>query len=124
MKTGTAQNAGYGLICVCIAMLTCAPANAASCAVQIDQVQGQLDAALAQHAQTAPFAVESKSATLSRQPTPGSIARSEDKIGAWAGGEKAAAALRRAREAQAAGRSSACFAELRKARRAIADNAK
>ncbi|HEY0234496.1 MAG TPA: hypothetical protein VGC86_05500 [Afipia sp.] len=94
-------------------------AHAASCAVQIDQVQAKLDAALAQHAKTAPYAVESKSATLSRQPTPGSIARAEDKIGAWSGGDKAVAALGRAREAQAAGKTSACFTALREAKRAI-----
>ena len=113
----------HGLICsVSIVMLAGlnATANAASCAVQIDQVQVKLDAALAQHAKTSPYAVESKSATLSRQPTPGSIARAEDKSGAWPGGDKAVAALGRAREAQAAGKTSACFKALREAERAIA----
>ncbi|MBX9710844.1 MAG: hypothetical protein K2X60_07415 [Xanthobacteraceae bacterium] len=117
----TKQNVRYGLICgIGIALLAGAPANAASCAVQIDQVQAQLDAALAQHAKTAPYAVESKSATLSRQPTPGSIARAEEKTGAWSDGDKAVAALGRARDAQAAGQTSACFAALREAKRAIA----
>ncbi len=111
-----------GLICgIGIVLLSgvAIPAYAASCAVQIDQVQAQLDAALAQHAKTAPFAAESKSATLSHQPTPGSIARTEDKIGAWSGGDKAVAALGRARDAQAAGDTAACFKALRKAKRAI-----
>lgn len=119
MKTRTGQTAGYGLICICVAMLACTQAQAASCAVQIDQVQAKLDAALAKHAKTGPYAVESKSATLSRQPTPGSIARAEDKIDAWAGGDKAVAALGRAREAQAGGNNSACFKALRDAKRAI-----
>jgi hypothetical protein len=111
----------HGLICGAgAAFLLAAPANAASCAVQIDQVQTQLDAALAQHAKTAPFAVESKSATLNRQPTPGSIARAEDKIGAWDGGDKAVAALGRARDAQAAGKSADCFKALHEAKDAIA----
>lgn len=120
MRTG--QNMRYGLICAASIMLVLdltASAHAASCAVQIDQIQAKLDAALAQHAKTTPFAAESKSATLSRQPTPGSIARAEDKIGAWSGGDKAVAALGRAREAQAAGKTSACFTALREAKRAI-----
>ncbi len=115
-------NIRYGLICgVGIVLLAGlgASANAASCAVQIDQVQAKLDAALAQHAKNAQYAVESKSATLSRQPTPGSIARAEDKIGAWPGGDLAVAALGRAREAQTTGRVAACFKALRQAERAI-----
>ncbi len=119
MTTGRSMR--HGLICgVGVALLLAAPANAASCAVQIDQVQTQLDAALAQHAKTAPYAPESKAATLSHQPTPGSIARAEDKIGAWAGGDKAVAALGRAREAQAAGKSADCFKALGEAKDAIA----
>lgn len=113
----------HGLICGAGIVLLAGlgvPANAASCAVQIDQVQARLDAALAQHAKTAPYAVESKSATLNRQPTPGSIARAEDKIGAWAGGDKAVAALGRARDAQTAGKTSECFKALREAKKAIA----
>lgn len=113
----------YGPICGVSIMLLAgfgAPVHAASCAVQIDQVQAKLDAALAQHAKTAPYAVESKSATLSRQPTPGSIARAEEKTGVWSGGDKAVAALASARAAQAAGKTPACFKALREAKRAIA----
>ncbi len=119
----TRANMRYGLICgVSIVLLggLGAPANAASCAVQIDQVQTQLDAALAQHAKTAPYAVESKAAKLNHQPTPGTIARAEDKTGAWAGGEKAVAALGRARDANTAGKSADCFKALHEAKRAIA----
>jgi hypothetical protein len=118
----TKTNRRRGLICGAgIVLLSglATSANAASCAVQIDQVQAKLDAALAQRAKTAPFAVESKSATLSHQPTPGSIARAEDKLEAWAGGDEAVAALGRARDAQAAGNTAACFKALRKAKRAI-----
>ncbi|RTL51853.1 MAG: hypothetical protein EKK40_10110 [Bradyrhizobiaceae bacterium] len=111
----------FGLICgVGFLLLAGTPANAASCAVQIDQVQGQLDAALARHAKSAPYAVESKAAKLDHQPTPGTIAREEDKLGAWDGGEKAVKALARARDAQATGNSSDCFKALRAAKRAIA----
>ncbi len=119
----TKRNVRYALICaasIALVLDLTASAHAASCAVQIDQVQAQLDKALAHHAKTAPYAVESKAAKLDHQPTPGTIARSEDKIGAWSGGEKAVAALGRAREAQAAGHTSACFVALREARHAIA----
>lgn len=118
------QNMRYGLISgvsvLLLAGLT-ASADAASCAVQIDQVQTQLDAALARHAKSAPYAPESKSATLSHQPTPGSIARAEDKIGAWSGGDMAVAALKRAREAEVAGKSAECFKALGEAKNAIAN---
>ncbi len=119
----TRQNVRYGLICaasIALVLDLTASAHAASCAVQIDQVQAKLDAALAQHAKAAPYAVESKSATLNHQPTPGTIARAEDKIGTWSGGDKAVAALGRAREAQTAGKTSACFKALREAKDAIA----
>lgn len=119
----TRRSLRYGLMCaagLALVLNLTAPADAASCAVQIDQVQTQLDAALAQHAKTAPYAPESKSATLSHQPTPGSIARAEDKIGAWSGGDTAVAALKRARDAEAAGKSAECFKALGEAKDAIA----
>lgn len=119
----TRRNVRHGLICaagIALVLDLTASAHAASCAVQIDQVQTQLDAALAQHAKTAPYAVESKSATLDHQPTPGSIARAEDKTGAWPDGDKAVAALKQARDAQAAGKSADCFKALHEAKAAIA----
>jgi hypothetical protein len=96
-----------------------APALAESCAGDIDQVQSQVDAALAQHAETAPFAPETSFATLGHQPTPATVARAEAGLEHWAGGDEAVTALTRARDADAAGSASQCLADVQAARRAL-----
>ncbi len=106
-----------GLLLISVGMAT--PALADTCRGEIDQVQAQVDAALAQHAETAPFAPESSFATLGHQPTPASVARAEASLHSWAGGDEAVAALDRAREAYASGNTGQCFAELRATRRAL-----
>lgn len=104
-----------------LASLTAAsPALADTCRGEINAVQSQLDAALAQHAEAGPFAPETSFATLGHQPTPATVARAEASLRHWSGGDEAVAALDRAREAAAEGNIGRCFAELQATRQAIA----
>jgi hypothetical protein len=84
--------------------------HAGPCADQIGHVQVGLDARLAAKAATGPSAAEGASATMHRQPTPGSIAAAEEKLGNLSS-EKAGAilqAMARARAADSAGDKDAC----------------
>jgi hypothetical protein len=97
-----------------------APAAAESlCSAELHRTRIAVNKALAQHAAAGPFAPESKSAKLSHQPTPSSIAQAEGKFEDWPNGSEAVAALRRAREANKRGDSEGCLNALREARFAI-----
>jgi hypothetical protein len=97
------------------------PAWAASCRAAIIATEKQLDAVLDRRAKDGPSARETRFARIGRQPTPATIAGAEARLDGWTGGDQAAAALNRARQAQASGRTSKCFAEVRRARAALAN---
>jgi len=54
---------------------------AGPCLLDIDRMQVRVDAMIAATAATGPFARESTAATMNRQPTPGSIAAAEERLG-------------------------------------------
>ncbi|MBZ6078784.1 hypothetical protein [Microvirga puerhi] len=93
---------------------------AGPCATAIDRVQAQLDARIDATAGVGPAARESSGALLHHQPTPGSIAGAEQKLGEGKSLEVAVASLSRAREADKAGNKEACDQALAEAQRAIA----
>ena len=109
--------------------LACAAALAASmsasyagpCAHEIDRMQAQVDARLEAKAAAGPAARESTAATMNRQPTPESMAAAEARLGEVSPQkmEAVAAAMARARAADAAGDKSACEQALADAQRAI-----
>src|SRR5229473_1393030 len=80
---------------------------AGPCSNEIDRVQARVDAKLEATARTGPSAPESSAALLHRQPTPGSIAAAESKLGEISAAA-IAAAMTRAREADRGGNQSAC----------------
>src|ERR1700737_2761131 len=86
------------------ALALSATASAAGpCTQQIAQVQAQIDAKLAANAATGPAAPESPGALLSRQPTPGSIAAAESKLGELS--QEGTQTIARGRGARGRGRS-------------------
>jgi hypothetical protein len=94
---------------------------AGPCSHEIDRVQAQLDARLEAKADAGPSARESTAATTHRQPTPGSIAAAEERLGEVSPQklEAVAAAMARAREADRAGDKSACEQALADVQRAL-----
>jgi hypothetical protein len=108
-------------ICIFIfVMLSGSAAYASSCGPQIDKVQAQVDARLEAVARTDPGARESRAALLNHQPTPASIAAAERGLKGQHSVERALAALKRARKAEARGDRKGCQAALVEARAAIA----
>jgi hypothetical protein len=101
--------------------LSTLPATAGPCLQEIARVQSQIDAKLAARAAAGPTARESSGALLHHQPTPGSIAAAEARLGEISAETAAAlaAAMARAREADRAGDMSACEQALADARRSI-----
>jgi hypothetical protein len=96
-------------------------AHAGPCTHEIDRVQARVDAKLDAAARTGPSAPESAGALLHRQPTPGSIAAAESRLGEMSPATAAAvaAAMARAREADRASDQAACEQALAEAQRAI-----
>ncbi len=92
--------------------------HAGPCQQQIDRMQARVDAKLDAMAKSGPPAVESAAALLHRQPTPGSIAAAEVKLGDASAGALAAA-LTRAREADSSGNQSACEQALAEVQRLL-----
>ena len=86
------------------------PCYAGPCSHEIDLVPHQLDARLDARAGAGPMARESDAATMSRQPTPESIAAAEAALGDISPEKLATvrAAMTRAREADSAGDKTAC----------------
>ena len=104
------------------ALALSATASAAGpCTQQIAQVQAQIDAKLAANAATGPAAPESPGALLSRQPTPGSIAAAESKLGELSQELTTAitTGMTRAREADRAGDQKACEEAINAVRAAL-----
>ena len=110
-------------------LVVCAAALAASmsagyagpCSHEIDRVQAEIDAKLEAKAAAGPSARESTAATMHRQPTPGSIAAAETRLGDVSSQkvEAVAAAMARAREAYYAGDETACEKALADVQRAL-----
>jgi hypothetical protein len=96
---------------------------AGPCSDEIDRVHARVDAKLEAVAGSGPSAPESAAALRSRQPTPGSIAAAESRLGDISSGTAAAlrAAMLRAREADRAGDANACEQALAEVRRAIGE---
>ena len=110
-------------------LVACAAALAASvsagyagpCLHEIHRVQLEIDAKLNANAAAGPAARESTAATMNRQPTPESMAAAEARLGEVSPQkmEAVAAAMARARAADAASDKSACEQALADAQRAI-----
>jgi hypothetical protein len=94
---------------------------AAPCSQEIERVQAHIDAKLEAAARIGALAPESAAALLHRQPTPGSIAAAENRLGEVSSAIVAtvAAAMARAREAEGAGDATACEQALADVQRAI-----
>jgi hypothetical protein len=95
--------------------------SAGPCSPAIGRMQARLDAGLEANARTGPSAPESPGALLHREPTPGSIASAEIRLGEISP-EKAkiiSEAMARAREADQAGDKAACEQALAEVQRTI-----
>jgi hypothetical protein len=94
---------------------------AGPCSRAIDRLQARIDARLEAAAAAGPMAPVSSGAYLHRQPTPGSIAAAEARLGEVSPQTIAAVrvAMVRAREADRAGDKRACTRALSNARRAM-----
>jgi hypothetical protein len=105
------------------ASFVAAPASAkSSCSADLRRTQIAVDRALEQHAGASPSAPESRSAKLSHQPTPSTIARAENRFDHWPNGDVAVAALKRARQANKRGDLQGCREALGEAHTAIGAN--
>jgi len=96
------------VLCAAVLCLITLPSHAGPCSSEIDRLQPLLDAKIAATAQAGQAAPEGDAALLHRQPTPGSIAGAESKLGEGAQLDRAVAALARAREADGAGHRLVC----------------
>jgi hypothetical protein len=84
--------------------------HAGVCSQDIDFMQARIDAKLEALAAAGPLARESTGALMHRQPTPGSIAAAESRLGetSTAMPDAVTTAMARAREADRAGDKAAC----------------
>ena len=94
---------------------------AGPCTLEIDRMQVRIDAKLNAIAAAGPTARESTAATTDRQPTPGSIAAAEERLGELPPDTIAALAqaMTRARAADSASDKSACEQALADVQRAL-----
>ena len=108
------------LVAAALALSTL-PGFAGPCSQAIDQMQAKINAQLKATAGGGPAAPESSAATMHRQPTPGSIAAAEGKLGELSPQtvETIAAAMTRARAADRAGDQSGCEQALADAQRTL-----
>jgi hypothetical protein len=104
-----------------VALLSTALAHAGPCSKQIFDTQIEFDSKLKAAAASGPAGPETSAALLHRQPTPRSVAHAEEKLGdiSRENAQAFAGALKRAREADAAGDQPACEHALDDARRAL-----
>jgi hypothetical protein len=108
--------------CSAVALATSiAVSFAGPCAPQIDAMQSRIDARLEAKAASGPSAQESLNATMSRQPTPNSIAAAEAKLHELSPQRISAVkkAMAQARAADAAGDIKACERALAKVQRVL-----
>ena len=108
------------LVAAALALSTL-PGFAGPCSQAIDQMQAKINARLEATAGVGRAAPESSAATMHRQPTPGSIAAAEGKLGELSPQtlETIAAAMTRARAADQAGDQSGCEQALADAQRTL-----
>ena len=94
---------------------------AGPCSQEIDRMQARVDASLEAKAASGPAARESAGALMDRQPTPGSIAAAEERLGDLSAQttEVVAQGLVRARAADSAGDKNACEQALAEVQRLI-----
>jgi hypothetical protein len=109
MNTNAAILRIIGLSAVLAGALTSA-AHAGPCTAEIDRMQARLDARLGAKAAAGPSAPEGTNALTHRQPTPGSVASAEEKLGEVSPQRAQAAteAMARARAADSAGEKGIC----------------
>ena len=111
------------LVVACTAALAASTSAsyAGPCSHEIDRVVAEINAKLGAKAAAGPSARESTSATTHRQPTPGSIAAAETRLGDVSPQkvEAVAAAMARASKADHAGDQSACEQALAEVQRAL-----
>jgi hypothetical protein len=108
------------IVCIPVVLtLSTAATFASPCSQEIDRVQAKFDAKLEAQAAAGRYARESTVATMHRQPTPGSIATAESKLGEVSPEKVQAveALLTRAREADRVGDQSACEQALAEVQR-------
>ena len=96
-------------------------AYAGPCSLEIDKMQARIETKLESNAAAGLGARESTNALLHRQPTPGSIAAAEERLGELSDQKVAAVAqaMERARAADGRGDNRACEQALADAQRAI-----
>ena len=97
------------------------PGEAGACTTELDQLQAQLDAHVGATASTVPFGQESIAAKLHHQPTPGSLAHAEERLGNVPDLRKAVTALQRARDLDRAGEVAECQVAVVEVRHALGD---
>ena len=110
----------HALVCIAIVFAVSTSATFASpCSQEIDRVQAGIDAKLEAQAAAGRSASKSTSATMHRQPTPGSIAAAEAEVGDISSEQLQAVQvlMTEAREADRAGNQSACEQALGTVRR-------
>jgi hypothetical protein len=95
--------------------------HAGPCTQEIDGMQVRIEAKMGARAAAGPTARESTGALLNRQPTPGSIAAAEERLGEVSAQtvETVTRAMARARAADSAGDKSACEQALAEVQRAL-----
>jgi hypothetical protein len=84
------------------------PAVAGPCTAALDALQPKIDALVDSTAGKGKFGVESNAATMSRQPTPDSVAAAEAALGEGKSAQAAVDAMGDARDADAAGDRAGC----------------
>ena len=113
----TAQTLLLSAAAMALAVL---PSHAGPCTTEIDRdCKPRWTRRSKRSPAAGPTAPESVAATLTHQPTPGSLAAAEEKLGEGHGMVEAVAALKRAREADNANDKSACEQALADVRRAL-----
>jgi hypothetical protein len=106
-------------ICCAIGSGWCFQAQAGPCTAAIARAQAKVDAQLNAWAGAGPAGRESVAAMQHRQPTPGSLARADARLGDSSDGVRAVAELKRARHADQADDAVACEQALAKTRRLL-----
>src|SRR4051794_32628217 len=99
-------------------IFTVGSAMAGPCAQDIVRVQALVDARIDAIAGAGPAGSEARGALLHQQPTPGSLATAEQRLGDGRSMDNALAALARARTADDAGNKTACDQALAEAQQA------
>jgi hypothetical protein len=122
-ERGTVMTMRCLVTAAAIIVATCGASYAGPCSKEIDRVQAKIDAQLEAAAAAGSPGAESTGATLHHQPTPDSIAAAEGQLGELSPDQATSvfAAMRRARDADAAGDQSACVKNLNEVQRILGE---